>query len=421
MTTSQQADIGLEAAERSSEWRNYWTLPIAAAFGYSSSVMHTYGLGAFIEPLQKEFGWSRTQIAGGLTIATLTGALFAVPIGLTVDRIGPRRMGLTGVLLMGGAIALLGTATGTTWNWVFLWCLIALANLFQQTTVWTSAVASRFERSRGLAFAITLSGASVAATVFPKLSTALIQAYGWRGAFMGMGGIWAAVAFPILFLFFRGARDGGPAKTVATAPVPAVVLEGATPGEGYRMPAFYQLLAASGLFTFTAIGIIVHFVPILRDAGATPAGAASIAALVGVFSMIGRVGTGLLLDRLPGKWVGAGVFLLPIIACGLLYFAGTNSLSQSAAASIFGLTVGAEVDVIAFLIAQHFGRKHYGVFSGGMVAALALGAAFGPLAAGATYDRTGSYKQFLLMTVVCMAVSSLAMAMLSKPRFARRH
>jgi MFS family permease len=115
------------------------------------------------------------------------------------------------------------------------------------------------------------------------------------------------------------------------------------------------------------------------------------------------------------------VFLLPILACALLQFAGTNTLAQSAASAIFGLTVGAEVDVIAFLIAQHFGRKHYGVFSGGMVAALALGAAFGPLAAGATFDKYGTYKQFLLMTVACMVVSSLAMASLSKPRFAMKH
>src|SRR5262245_32770632 len=212
------------------EWRSYWTLPLAAALGYSTAVLHTYGIGPFITPLQQEFGWSRATISIGITIAGLAGAALSVPMGLLVDRLGPRLVGLIGVLLMTGAIALLGTATGDTTNWIFLWCLVAFGNLWLQTTVWTSAVASRFERSRGLAFAITLSGASVAQTVFPILATWLITSYGWRRGFMGMGGIWAAVVFPILLLFFRGARDAGrkePTTAAATGTAPGMsVAEG---------------------------------------------------------------------------------------------------------------------------------------------------------------------------------------------------
>ena len=162
--------------------------------------------------------------------------------------------------------------------------------------------------------------------------------------------------------------------------------------------------------------------PILKDAGADPLAAAGIASLVGIFSVLGRLGTGLLLDRIPGHVVGASVFLLPIIAYALLYLYGAQPLSQAVAAAIFGLTVGAEVDVIAYLASQHFGLKNFGVFSGTMIGALALGAAFGPLAAGAAFDRYGSYRQFLVLTMVCMAVSSLALGTLSRPRFAvKRH
>jgi predicted MFS family arabinose efflux permease len=133
--------------------------------------------------------------------------------------------------------------------------------------------------------------------------------------------------------------------------------------------------------------------------------------------VVGRLGTGVLLDRFAANWVGATVFLLPILSCALLLFDGTNPLSQSVAAAIFGLTVGAEVDVIAYLVSRHFGLKHFGVFSGAMIGALALGVAFGPLGAGAAFDRYGSYAQFLMLTMVFMAVSSLALATLSRPRF----
>lgn len=400
----------------SAEWRSFWYLPLAAALGYSTAVLHTYAIGPFMAPLQQEFGWSRAQLSIGITIAGLTAAVFSVPIGILVDRLGPRLVGVIGVLLMTASFALLGTATNDTTHWLLLWSFIAFANLWLQTTVWTSAVASRFETSRGLAFAVTLSGASIAATVFPVLATWLIGSYGWRTAFPAMGGIWAALVFPIMLLFFRGARDKGRKDPVATVSA-TNTLTGMSVAEGLRSPAFYQLLLASGLFTFTALGIIVHFVPILTDRGADPLAAAGIASLVGIFSIFGRLGTGLLLDRFRAHLVGAGAFLLPIIACALLYFDGANPLSQSLAAAIFGLTVGAEVDVIAYLVSRHFGLKHFGVFSGAMVAALALGVAFGPLGAGAAFDRYGSYGQFLLLTMAFMALSSLALATLSRPRF----
>jgi MFS family permease len=399
------------------EWRQFGTLPVAAAIGYSTAVLHTYGIGAFVAPLQQEFSWSRAQIAGGITIAGLTGAALSVPMGMLVDRIGPRIVGLTGVLLMTGAFAMLGSATGSSANWLSLWCLIAFANLWLQATVWTSAVGSRFEKSRGLAFAITLSGASLSAAVFPVLSTWLIGAYGWRSAFAAMGGIWAAVVLPVMLLFFRGAQDGPRKQGSAPAKAAASALPGVSVREGLRSPVFYKLLLASGLFTFTALGIVVHFVPILKDRGADPLAAAGIASLVGLFSLFGRLGTGFLLDRLPAQRVGAVVFLLPIVACALLYFDGANPMSQSIAAAAFGLTLGAEVDVIAYLMSRHFGLKHFGVLFGAITGALALGSAFGPLAAGAAFDHYAGYAPFLLLTMALMAASSLALATLGQPRF----
>jgi MFS family permease len=158
-------------------------------------------------------------------------------------------------------------------------------------------------------------------------------------------------------------------------------------------------------------------VPILTDRGANPLAAAGIASLVGIFSIVGRLGTGFLLDRFAAHLVGAGIFLLPIVACALLFFDGANHLSQAGAAAAFGLTVGAEVDVIAYLTSRHFGLKHFGVFFGAMSGALALGVAFGPLAAGAAFDRYGSYAQFLELTMIFMAISSLALVTLGRPKF----
>ncbi len=357
------------------EWRSFWPLPLAAALGYSTSVIHVYSIGAYIGSLQQEFGWSRAQISAGITIASFGSGIFCVPVGMLVDRLGPRRIGLVGVLLMCAAFALLSTATGRQANWLVLWGILAIGNLFVQTTVWTSAVASRFAASRGLAFAITLSGASLAATIFPILATWLIGSHGWRTAFAAMGGIWA----------------------------------------GLRSPVLYKLLMAGGLFAFTLIGILVHFVPILKDSGAAPLAAAATASLIGIFSIFGRLGTGLLLDRFPGHLVGAVAFLLPIIACVLLILDGARPFAQAAAAAFVGLTVGSEVDVIAYLAAKHFGLKNFGSLYGALVMALTLGTAFGPLAAGAVFDHYNSYVPFLLLTVILMAASAIALVSLGPP------
>jgi MFS family permease len=391
-----------------SEWRHYWYLPVSAALGYATAVMYVYSMGPFITPIQEEFGWSRAQISSGITIAAFFSAIFCIPIGMLVDRIGPRRVGLFGVLAMGAAVALLGTATGSRANWVLLWGFLAFSTLWVQATVWTSAVNSRFEKSRGLALAITLSGASVGAAIFPVVATWLIGVVGWRTAFMALIGCWVAIVFPVMLLGFHGAHDRGPMKRRSAVDA-ARDLAGVSLAEGLRSTALYILIMAGGFFSFTAIGVVVHFIPILTDSGAEPLAAAGVASLVGIFSIVGRVGTGFLLDRLPGHLVGAGASFLPIIASALLLWDGSSPVSQSVAACIFGLTLGAEVDVIAYLAAKYFGLRHFGALYGAMVMALSLGVAFGPLGAGAMFDHYGSYGPFLILVAILMGITAVAL------------
>ncbi|HBO93706.1 MAG TPA: MFS transporter, partial [Gammaproteobacteria bacterium] len=170
---------------------------------------------------------------------------------------------------------------------------------------------------------------------------------------------------------------------------------------------------AGGFFAFTAIGIVVHFVPILKDSGADPLSAAGVASLIGIFSIVGRLGTGFLLDRLPSHLVGAFAFIIPIFACLLLIYDGSNPVSQAVAAAIFGLTLGSEVDVIAYLAAKYFGLKNFGALYGALVMALSLGTAFGPLGAGFIYDQYGSYVPFLVATALMMGASAVALLTLS--------
>jgi MFS family permease len=316
---------------------------------------------------------------------------------------------------MGMATALLSTATGTMTNWFALWALVAVCSVPIQSTVWTNAVVSRFDASRGLALAVTLCGSSVGAFVFPLLSTWLAERHGWRGAFAGLGIIWTALLLPLVFVFFRGAQDGERKQHVASL-VSADVFRGVSLAQAARTPMFYQLLIATGLFTFSIFGAMVNFVPILKASGAPAMTAASAASLIGIFSLIGRLGTGAVIDRFPAHIVGAVCFLIPIPGCMLLLADVAHMSGFFIAAALFGFTLGSEIDVIAYLATRHFGLQHFGAIQGALLCATAIGGALGPLAAGATFDHFGSYEKFLTATMVMMLISALVIGIKRQAR-----
>lgn len=401
------------ATTAAAEWRAYWFLPIVAALGFSSAGYQTYAIGPFIDPLQAAFGWTRAGITSGITIANVSAALFATLIGLVVDRIGPRRVGLIGVPLVAAAFALLATATGTMANWWALWCVIAFAALWTQGTVWTSAVVSRFEASRGMAIAVTLTGMSVAGAVLPPLATLLLETFGLRGGFVALSIVWTLVLWPPIFFAFRGAQDDRhrlPADAPAAAALPGLGL-----AEGLRRPAFYKLMAVGGIFSFCTLSMMVHMVPIIIGFGATPMKAASIASLAGFASIFGRLASGWLLDRFPAHIVGASTYALPIVGGALMLADGGTTASQATACVLFGLTMGSETDVITYLVTRHFGLRAFGTIMGTVFGAIALGAAFGPVTAGAVYDHFRSYAPFIAAIVVMMAISALVLLTLRCP------
>jgi MFS family permease len=254
----------------SAEWRRYPMLPVAAALGYATSVIHIYGLGPYIGPISESFGWSRTQTTFGLTIATLVQAFFSLPIGLAVDRYGPRLFGVAGILLTCGAFALLGTATGGVGNWYLLW---------GRARGGDAAGAGDGVDQRGRHPLRSIARAGLCGHPLrriggsggvPAARQLADPRHGWQTALMIQAGIWVAVSWPLIFLFFRGAHD----KPRTGAREERRILAGSSLGDGLRSTIYLRLLLASLLFTFTIIALVVHFVPILTDRGADKMAAA---------------------------------------------------------------------------------------------------------------------------------------------------
>lgn len=393
------------------EWRTYWPLTLAALIGYSTIGLQSYGLGPFVPHLEKEFGWSRTDVMVGLSVSNLVGVFLNVLIGMIVDRFGPRRVGLTGLFVKTGAFALMATATGSLLNWSLLWVVLAVGVVLVQSTVWTSAIAARFDHSRGLAMAVALSGTPITAAVCPLLATWLIQDYGWRAGFVGVAAAWILVAFPVVFLFFK---DGRSSKGVKQAAAP-MAATGLTLSEGIRTAAFYRLLIGFGAFSFYNMAMAPNLVPLLAETGIPAMEAAGIASVMGIVGIVARLLVGFLLDRYPGGLIGAVTQFLPVIACAVLLMDAPSIALLTLAVAMFGIATGAEIDVALYLATRHFGLKAFAALFGAVITFGAVNAAIGPYVAGWLHDRSGNYDLLLMTIMAVMAIGAAAMGTMGRP------
>ena len=388
------------------EWKRHWPLVLSAAMGSSAAGLTLYTAGPFIAPISEEFGWNRETYSLGATVGNIGGVIFALVVGRMIDRLGPRVTGISGLLVICTAMALLGTSTGSVLNWCLLSAFAIIGATWVQATVWTSAVATRFDASRGLAIAMTISGTGLAAAVLPVLSTWLIGEFGWRRAFAGIGLIWGCAVLPFVLLFFRDRFETDKRAGVVHREPPSAQFSGLTMAEGLRSRTFQKLVIAAMLFVFCVISLIFHMVPILQDHGLGRVEAAGIAGLVGLVSILGRLMTGLLLDRFRGDRVAMVVFALPCLSA-LLFLFSTDILILAVAASLVGLSLGAELDATLYLATRHFGLRSFGSLFAFIWVAFTVGTAAGPLIAGILFDEFGSYKPFLILVCPVVLVASL--------------
>lgn len=396
------------------EWKRGWPVVIAAMSGFLLSAVFTFSIGAFIAPIEREFGWSRAEISLGVTVITITGALLTPPIGILVDRVGPRRLGVPGALVFAISYGILGLTTSDVRVWWALWFLLAFAFIFIKPLIWTTAVASTFDKGRGLALALALCGNGLASTFAPALATWAIATWGWRLAFPIIGLGLGLAAFPILYFFLHSGADDALGKRRKDA-APPRRLSGVSAREAFVSLTFVKLASAAFLFTIAAIGIVPNMIPILTSFGIGRMHAAQIAGAAGVASIGGRLVTGYLLDRINPSLVGGLIVLLPVASCLMLLGAPGSVPVAIAAALIFGLALGSEVDVIAFLTARQFGTLRYGTVFGIISALWAIATGIGPTMVNRIYDVTDSYVLALQGAIPLFAITALMLFTLGKP------
>ena len=407
------ASVGNLAGD-ASEWRRSWTVLIPSLAGIILCAVHGYSLGVVIPSLEREFGWSRTEITSGPLIISLIALLVAPLVGLSIDRWGPRRIALVGVVLFCSALAFTSTATSNVFSWWLRWALLGFANMFILPTVWTTAVNSLFEKNRGMALAIALSGTGVCAAVVPSLTNYLVEQGGWRHAYIGLGLISFIVVAPAVIFLFHGATDRARAKNRSgglAAPTP--IIAGMAPGRGLRSTTFLKLAGAVLVFTMAGSGLTANAVPILRAQGIDGATAAGLAGLIGIGSIIGRLGGGYLLDRFDAKKVAAISVATPIAPMLMFLLLPQVPWIAGLGCFIIGLSVGTEVDAAAYLAARHFGMRSFGTIFGSINGVMLFINGLAPIGASYVYDMTTSYDLALWLGIPISLTASVLFLLLS--------
>jgi MFS family permease len=391
------------------EWKRNWGVVLSGALGFALASVAIYSIGAFIAPIEEEFGWSRGEITLGLTIVSVMSMALAPFVGLAVDRYGPRRMGIVGVLIFCVNFACLAFTTSSLWTWLSLWFVLGLSSALIKPTIWTTGVSSLFDTGRGFALSVMLCGTALGSTFSPIVATQLIDAYGWRMAYVGLAGFWGLFVIPVVLLLFSSATDRHRVEartpdSLGQAPLPQ--LAGLHWREAMPTWKFARLAGAAFIPSLTVVSFVASIIPILSFTGIERSTAAGIAGLVGISTVVGRLTGGYLLDRINGGIVGGVSLLLPIISCVLvLSFPGSVSVAI-VAVLVLGLALGAELDAVAYLTTRHFGLRSFGVIFGTISGLLALATGLGPFLVNLSYDFSRSYYPALMAYIPLFLLAS---------------
>jgi MFS family permease len=390
--------------------KNRWWIVVAAALGLSVSngPLIQYSFGTFLKPLGAEFGADRGTLSTAVLVAFIFAGLGTPVVGRLVDRYGVRPVLLPAIVLFALSIAALSLSPVSATAFIALYGIAGIFSAGQTPLPYSKSVAGNFEAQRGLALGVSMSGVGLGAAVVPQVAQLLITHFGWRTAYVGLGAFMFAVSFvPVLVWLREPAVAARPA-----APRGA----GLTGREALATPELWSLTFAFAWLVAAGGGTFAHIVPMLTDRGIAPQVAVSAISAAGVALIVGRFIAGWLLDRIFAPYVTLFFLIVPLIGICMLYLPLSPQLALVATAFI-GLGVGAEVDLMGYLISRYFGMRFFGEIYGYMFGVFCFGAGLGPFLMGMSFAKTGSYNTAIMAFAAGLLLSCFLILSLGPYRY----
>lgn len=380
-----------------------------AAFGLSSLFL----LGG---PIGAEFGWSRTAISAAVSVMMLCTAVSMPLMGRLVDRFGVKQVLVPSIIVFGLCL-LAASMISSYWQFIAVYVAMGTIAVGTNSVPYMRVLTSWFDRRRGLAIGIAGSGTGLGFGYVPLVTQEFVSHFGWRGGYFGLGLIMLLFTLPmIVFLLHEkpqslGLRPDGAESDAPADQQPAAT--GDTLAEAMRRRDFWSLITIFSGLAFVLYGLIPHMVPMLQDRGVSAALAAGLASAFGWSAFGGRLLIGFLVDRHDARRIAFVFFTLSAIGLVLLS-APLPIWAFTTAAIMLGLSLGAEVDMLAYLASRYFGLKNFAQIFGAMFSAVMVAMSLSPLVFGFVFDSTGSYKSILALGVP-LCVLAIVLVLMLRP------
>jgi MFS family permease len=392
-------------------FRNPWWVVFGATLGLivSNGPILEFTFGVLLKPVTSEFGWNRGTMASAIIISHIVGAVATPFVGKMIDRWGIRLVTLPFICMFALTTAAISRTPRSPVAFFMLYAVCGLFSSGQAPQAYVKAVSAWFDSKRGLALGIATAGIGLGAALMPQVTRLLINKFGWRDAYVGLGIMTFCLAFPAVALFVREPEN----YLKSSAAVPGDTrLPGVTVKEAMKGSFKFWIIAVTGLIVATTVnGTIAHIVPLLTDRGVPNRLATFVLTVSGLALIGGRLLGGYLLDRFFAPYVAAFFFLLPFVGVSLLG-SGLAGIVPLAGALCLGLGLGSETALIAFLAGRYFGMKHYGEIYGYLFAIFLFGAGLGPWLMGVCFDVSGSYNDALVGFGLALLVASFLISRL---------
>ncbi len=406
------------AARREAPRVFYGYVVVGAAF---LTLFVTYGLygtfGVFFKPLLAEFGWSRATISGAFSLSMIVHGLLGIAVGALNDRFGPRLV-ITACGVFLGAGHLLMALANSVWQlYLFYGVIVGIG----MSGVWVplmSTVARWFVRRRSLMTGIIVAGAGIGSLISPPLINWLIDAAGWRVAYLVLGAVILVVMVLAAQLLRRdpaqmGLEPHGEAGGQELSPQSHIDRRAFPLRDAARTGQFWLVFLILVCFGYGMVAVKVHIAVHVTDLGFSAANGALILALVGGIGILGNYLLGSLADRTSNRLVFTIGFVLT--AAALLWLVPAQGLGALyAIAAVFGFAFGGMASSESPLVASLFGLRSHGLIYGAVGLGFTIGAAFGPLLTGYIYDTSGSYRTAFLLCAGVTVIGVIA-ALVLKP------
>ena len=413
-----------------------WWIVIAGSVNQAyTSGAFWQGFGAFFDPIVAQFGWSRAVTSAAVSIQRTESGMISPFVGFFIDKLGPRKVMVAGIVVTGLGFVLL-SRINSLWQFYAAFTLITIGLSFGTFLVVTTTVANWFVTQRTRALAIMSAGSALGGLLVPAI-VLLIAVTDWRTCLLVIGiGFWV-MGIPVALVMRSRPEDYGSLPDGAPSGQESSIesgqsgnIESSAYGTAMRAPSiseadftvkeamvtrsFWQMALAMGAGQLI-MSATIHQIPAMTSFGVSRGTAGLVMMSVSLISLAGRVGSGFLGDQIDKRQVIALAFGCQFI--GTLIFAYIGSTWHLLGFILFwGIGFGASIPVRFALLADFFGRRHFGSIMGIMMTVSTVFGVVGPVFVGWMFDVRGNYRDPYLILTVTILVSIPLILTLPQPR-----